>query len=369
MKPFSTPPRSILISSIRLIGDVILTTPLIKIFKDAWPQTPVDVLVNVKTGEFLKKDPRVRRIIASHAWDVDTNQRTSGKSYFWEIAKRYDLAVNMSASDRGTFAALAGGKRCKVGFFEARRPVKELWKKLLLTHPIPYDHDCHRACLCAYVARALGLPHERLEANVFWDEADRSAVSQLLNNESVETGYFVVHPFARWRYKFWDMNKVVETSDLISAQYGLRPVWTCAPIPEEQEVLVREASRCRIPPITVPGTLTLNRMACLIDGAELYLGVDTAISHIAATTGVPMVALFGPTPSNLWAPWNNVLPADDQCRRGIMDDCSSGNIVVLQKKPECFPCFRMGCEDKTRESRCLTAITIEEVMSAIGRLL
>ena len=55
-----------LIINIRLIGDVILTTPLIGLLKEAYPDAAIDLLVNRGTGEFLEKDPRVRGVIYSN---------------------------------------------------------------------------------------------------------------------------------------------------------------------------------------------------------------------------------------------------------------------------------------------------------------
>src|SRR3989339_617406 len=54
-------------------------------------------------------------------------------------------------------------------------------------------------------------------------------------------------------------------------------------------------------------------MPCLLVRASLYVGLDTAVSHLAATTGVPMVVLFGPTIAERWSPWNNEGPVEQQC--------------------------------------------------------
>lgn len=57
------PPRSILVVCIRLIGDVILSTPLVGLLKSVYPDAEIDYLVNRGTGEFLGKDPRVRTVL------------------------------------------------------------------------------------------------------------------------------------------------------------------------------------------------------------------------------------------------------------------------------------------------------------------
>jgi hypothetical protein len=46
----------------------------------------------------------------------------------------------------------------------------------------------------------------------------------------------------------------------------------------------------------------LYRLACWISRARLYVGNDSGITHLAAATGVPVLALFGPTDPGIWAP-------------------------------------------------------------------
>src|SRR6185503_10246297 len=50
------------------------------------------------------------------------------------------------------------------------------------------------------------------------------------------------------------------------------------------------------------GTLAWPELAALIGGASVYVGPDTSVTHLAAATGVPTVALFGPTDPRLWGP-------------------------------------------------------------------
>jgi heptosyltransferase III len=43
-------------------------------------------------------------------------------------------------------------------------------------------------------------------------------------------------------------------------------------------------------------------LATWVRGARLYIGNDSGTTHLAAATGVPTLALFGPTPPEVWAP-------------------------------------------------------------------
>jgi heptosyltransferase-3 len=151
-------------------------------------------------------------------------------------------------------------------------------------------------------------------------------------------------------------------------KYGLQPIWTSSPDREEIALLHESAHLCKHQPVLVAGELSLNQMTCLLSRSSLYVGLDTAISHLAATTGVPMVALYGPTISAWWAPWNNAGPVAQQWTlpRGTQ---RNGNIMVIQKDWECVPCGRAGCDDSGMESRCMAGIEVGEVLDAVGLLL
>lgn len=359
-------PASILIANIRLIGDVILTTPLIGLLKDSYPDAAIDLLVNRGTGEFLEKDPRVRKVFYSDG-NLTGSDRTKTR-YMGKIFRRYDLAINMNASDRGNIAVLVASRRWRVGIYYGNQFWKDFWKRLFFSHPIPYPFPIHYARLCQVVAERLGLKVNRLEAKVFWDTHDEATVDSLLSALAVKGDYFVIHPFARWRYKYWQLEKFAAVSDAIAVKYGLQPVWTSSPAAEERQALADAAALCRIRPALIPGELNLNQMTCLLSRSSLYVGLDTAVSHLAATTGIPVVALYGPTITDWWSPWNNDGPVTQQCPlpRGKQ---RTGLIIVIQKDFPCVPCGQTGCNNKGVEPPCMLEIEVSEVLDAVAELM
>lgn len=353
-------PESILIVCIRLIGDVILTTPLVGLLKEAYPDAAIDILVRKGTGEFLEKDPRVRRVLYSEK---------GGRGYFRQIFLRYDLAINMNASDRGNLAVLFAGRRQRVGFYQGGAFWKDVWKRAFLTHALEFPENIPVARYCELVAQSLEIPVGSLTVKVFWDEADEARVVDLLRRRNCNGPFFVVHPFARWIYKYWKFDRFAAVSDAITDRYGLQPVWTSSPSAEEKALLADTARLCRNRPVLLSGELTLNQMTCLLRRATFYLGLDTAVTHLAASTGVPMVALYGPTFTSRWFPWHNAGDPGQSCpeTRGVL---RRGNIVVLQKDMDCVPCGKAGCDDSGEfESPCLIEIGIDEVLTAVDLLL
>ena len=274
----------------------------------------------------------------------------------------------MNASDRGNIAVLVASRRWRVGIYYGNQFWKDFWKRLFFSHPIPYPFPIHYARLCQVIAERLGLKVNRLEAKVFWDAHDEARVDSLLSALAVKGDYFVIHPFARWRYKYWQLEKFADVSDAIAAKYGLQPVWTSSPAAEERQALAAAAALCRIGPALIPGDLNLNQMTCLLSRSALYVGLDTAVSHLAATTGIPMVALYGPTHTDWWSPWNNDGPVTQQCPlpRGKQ---RTGSIIVIQRDMPCVPCGQSGCDGNGIEPPCMLEIEVSEVLDAVAELM
>ncbi|WP_191966162.1 glycosyltransferase family 9 protein [Oryzomonas japonica] len=358
-------PGTILIANTRLIGDVVLTTPLVEILMDAFPGVAIDVLVNRGTGEFLEKDPRIRRVIYSEKWRNSASG--FGSSYLLGLVRKYDLAITMNSGDRGAMAVLVASRRYRVGFCQTDKPYSRFLRSRLFSHPIDGAADMHMVGLCGQIADALGIPYSLLRVRLFWDKGDEERVAATLGGEPVPP-YFVIHPFARWGYKYWDLKRFVEVSNHVAREHHLQPVWTSSPDEAEAQLLKESAAECSVKPILIPGSLSLNQMACLLQGARLYIGLDTAITHIAASTGVPVVALYGPTELWRWHPWNNDSPSAKLVRPGYRGPIRCGRIVTLQAGCDHPTCLRPDCYGAV-ENPCMMAITTDQVCQEASRLL
>ena len=84
----------------------------------------------------------------------------------------------------------------------------------------------------------------------------------------------------------------------------------------------------------------------------MYIGGDSGPLHLAATTRVPIVAIFGPTPSERSAPWR--------------DPALLTESIEIDGLP-CRPCDQRVCEPG--DFRCLTRIEAPRVIAAAERLL
>jgi len=98
--------------------------------------------------------------------------------------------------------------------------------------------------------------------------------------------FAVIHPFSGSARKNWPLAKF---RALASRLERAMPVHWCAG-PEDPPL----AGAVRI--------ADLYELACWLARAQLYVGNDSGITHLAAAVGTPVLALFGPTDPDVWAP-------------------------------------------------------------------
>ncbi len=98
--------------------------------------------------------------------------------------------------------------------------------------------------------------------------------------------YAVIHPFSGATRKNWPLPKFRALANKLQR---LMPVHWCSS-PED-------------PPLEGSVYLSdLYELACWLARARLYIGNDSGITHLAAAVGTPVLALFGPTDPEVWAP-------------------------------------------------------------------
>lgn len=358
-------PRTVLVVVTRQIGDVLLTTPLLRRARQLWPQARLDVLGFEGTLAILRGNPDVDALVpvaAGPGWGALP-------SLARRIWRRYDLAVVAEISDR---AHLAGwlASRQRTGLLppgeEGRR---SRLKRSLLTHSVVSAGD----------RGDVHVVQEKLQLLEPW-ASGREGISTIqlrppkaqplplsLQRALAPGGYVVVHAPSMWEYKQWP---VPAFSRLIAvlAGHGHQIVLTGGPEAGDRALVRSLIAEHHGRDVLDPGVLGFNELSSLLAGSLLYVGPDTSISHLAAATGIPVLAVFGPTNPQRWAPWPAGGSGGTFVRSSPMQQV--GNVTLIQSTHACVPCGRAGCEDH-RDSRsvCLMRILPERVAEAALKLL
>lgn len=351
------PPRRILLICTQRIGDVLLATPLARSLKRAWPEAELHFLVFKGTEGVLEGNPDIDRVIA-------LPQRTDwrGKlAQFRTLWRRYDLAVSTIATDRARLYGWVGAV-FRIGFIAEQ----EKGKNLLLDRWLKFDdRDTHTVSMGLRLTELLGIaPCYQVVPPSLAPHARDALFGRL--DSLKEKKYVVLHPSPKFAYKMWRQEGWVELAEWLQQQ-GLQVVLTGGP--DSDERAYAEAIAQQVPVLNLAGALSLAETAELIGSARLFIGPDTAVTHIAAAMGVPTIALFGPSNPVKWGPWPQrwSRPESPWPWRG---GGRQGNVQLIQGQGDCVPCLLEGCDRHIgSNSLCLQQISASSLIVAVRAMM
>ncbi|WP_299451413.1 putative lipopolysaccharide heptosyltransferase III [uncultured Pigmentiphaga sp.] len=365
-------PKRALVIALRYLGDVLLTTPLPRALRTRYPQCEVDMLVFRGTEGMLENNPDINQVFTI----AERPARGEIRAMLRRLWRRYDLALIPQPGDKPHLFGLASA-RVRVGLVPPELG-HAWWKRLSLRHPLVIDEHMHRVHENERVAALLGLapartvvPPTAYVPREAWPARLAAAVPGAPPFDAYRP-YAVVHPSPRWRYKQWHAQGWRELLSRLHAQ-GLQVLLSGGPGEAESqyvnELLEGLDEPVRRAIVRVQGRLSLAELADLLRHASVYVGPDTATTHLAAACGTPTVALFGPTDPRQWGPspgdglgqpWAKAAPR--QVR---------GNVVMLQEPiADCVPCQREGCDGhRGSRSLCMERLGTSTVTDAVLSLL
>ncbi|MBV2235648.1 MAG: glycosyltransferase family 9 protein [Sterolibacterium sp.] len=359
----SRPQRILLVCTQRL-GDVLLTTPLARSLKAAWPEARLDALVLPGTEGALAGNADFDHVMALPP-RVGLRERFVQLRSLW---RRYDLALSPLPTDRARLACWVAGRR-RIGVLHADR---ERSKALWLDQWVAFDDlDTHTVSMGLRLAELLGIPPI---PRVVPPSAPRDRLTRLLARLPADgrDRYVVLHPYPKFAYKMWTPAGWLALARWLQAQ-GHAVVLSGGPDAAEQaqaQQIARHLDDAH-GVLNLAGELSLGETAELIRSAALFVGPDTVASHIAAATGTPTLALFGPSNPVKWGPWPKDWPqlASPWQRQG---SARQGNVYLLQGEDArgCVPCLQEGCDRHVDSSSdCLLNLSAQRVIAAASELL
>lgn len=362
MAPVQKPINSALVVCTCRIGDVLLATPVVRSLKAAHPHAAVDMLVFSGTEAIVEAVPDLRKV-----WTLTPAPAlTESIRLVRSLWQRYDVALSMLAGDRPTFFAGIAG-RYTVGLLVP--DARSWWKRQLLNRWEPFDNlNTHTVAMNLRLLQSLGI--EPLATPlVTWSQDDEATVRRDFPVLDGEQPYAVLHVSPRFSYKAWNVSGWVALGTWLMGR-GLRVVVAGGASGEELLVAQRIFEQLPGGAIDVTGRVSLRVLACLLSRASLYVGTDTAVTHMAAALGIPVVALFGPSNPVKWGPWPRNWPAGSSSPWKRAGSQRQGNVYLLQGGGDCVPCMHEGCDRHVDSlSECLQQLPAMRVIEAAALML
>ena len=354
--------RSVLVICTRRIGDVLLATPVVRSLKTAWPGVMIDMLVFEGTQGIVEPNPDLRTVLT-------VPERPTFHEHLKLLAvlcRRYDLALSVLAGDRPTFYSWVAG-RDRVGTLLPDG--KSRWKRCLLKTWVPFDNlDTHTVAMNLRLLDSLGVTPLPTPV-VNWRAGDEAEARRACPGIDGPRPYAVLHVSPKFAYKRWTVAGWIALGRWLADRNLC--VAVAGGVSLDERASVEQVMR-GLPPtsINLAGCVGLPALGYLLSRAALYVGTDTAVSHMAAALGVPSVVLFGPSNPVKWGPWPKDFPAASPSPWKTHGSQRQGNVVLVQGTGDCVPCLGEGCDRHEQSlSQCLQQMESVTVIRAVEQLL
>ena len=291
-------PRSILILKPSSFGDIVHTLPAVARLRARWPESRISWLVNPEWSPLLRGNLIVDEVVIFPRQDF---RGWGGPLRFrrWLRERIAGLCPDLALDYQGLLRTALIGRAARAGTFaglaDAREGARWLYDETVaVPSGVPHAVERYLALSDRLLAGAGGVPSEL---------SVRSLQFPLPPGEppaaapSFESGYLLLHPFARGTDK-----------SLTAAQ--VHRICTC--LSPRQVVVVgrRPNSRIALPPngLNLLNETSIPQLIWLIRQAAFVISVDSGPAHLAAALCKPMVAVHtwsdprrvGPYRSDAW---------------------------------------------------------------------
>lgn len=348
--------QRILLVQLADIGDLILTTPAIAALREAKPDAHLTLLTTTHSAPIVEDTGLVNEIVK-----FDRAQFNSSKAFFQPANLRRILGLRGGQYDTiiyfhhftlkaGTLKfgliALAVGAKRRIGLQNGNG-----W---FLTESIP-DGGFGAKHQAEYWLDLVGLCGAETKARPAVVKVLTPAPSPLsVYAEGESKPRIIIHPgsggFSLARR--WSPEQFAAAADQLHRELNAEIILVGGK--NDDTATVKAAMQAPVNDLT--GKTTLAELAGVIQAADVFIGAESGVMHLAAAVGTPLVAIFGPGNPAAWGPWTPESPQ-----------------IVVRSAPECSPCsyighglgLREGCEART----CIRMVTAAQVVKAAKKLL
>ncbi|MBU2530100.1 MAG: lipopolysaccharide heptosyltransferase II [Elusimicrobia bacterium] len=322
--------KNICILQTAFLGDCMLTLPLIEKIKNSASNSKITVISRPETSQIFKSSKSVDNVI------ID-NKRNS-KFFFPEFLKlvkevkseNFDIAIIPHRSIRSALLAFLAKIPVRIGFSESAG-------KIFLTKVVPFSwllHDAERN-LTLLLPLIENVDPEKTNFTASHDLSEKFKISDTLS--------IGINPGSAWSTKRWPKERYGKLIKLLYDKYKKKIliIGSKNEVNWNKEI---EALAGKETCVNLTGKTSIEELMTLIKDLKLFITNDSGPMHIAAASGIEVIAIFGPTTKEL-----GFFPYSEKS-------------FVLEENLECRPCALHGSKKCPRSHfLCMNLISVERV--------
>jgi ADP-heptose:LPS heptosyltransferase len=279
--------RGVLVIHPGAVGDVLLARPVLHLLRRRFPSHEIALLAGQAVGMLLRDGREIDRIFpleSTHLTELFAGSRNVHLQFSAWLAT-CDFAVGWLQDTEGVVAdtlRILG--------------VEHVYVKSPASPDLLSEHQAARY-LEVIEGRVVGITAcKPLALSSTLLERGRQVLQQF--DRGRQERLVVIHPGSGSAYKCMEALRIIPVIEWLR-QEGTTPMLLEGPADREPVAQVVAAMTVGLPVIR---ERDLSAVAALLSHADLYIGNDSGMTHLAAALSVSTIACFGPTSPRRWAP-------------------------------------------------------------------
>ena len=331
-------------------GDIVLSSPLIRVLRSLYPEALIDFLVKSEFAELVKFNPHL-----SAVYELKTSDMSELRSLKSRIRQeRYDVILDIHNSLRSRYLRIFS-RSSRTGVINKRAVARFILVNLKRnfykrTVPVPVRYIETAACL--------GAADDGQGLEIFLPDDTLTMVRSMMTKYGLgQYGHVVgIAPAARHFTKRWPQDRFVDLGVLLARTRSVKLLLFggredadhCGDIAQMINAELKSNAA-----ESLAGKLSLLETAAALDECSVVVTNDTGIMHLAAARKRRIVAIFGSTVKEF-----GFFPYGTE------------NAVLETKGLYCRPCSHIGL-DRCPEGhfRCMGDIQSADVLGAVEGML
>lgn len=329
-------PLRILVTRLRYLGDIILTTPLIAALRDCYPEAEIWYMAEPPHAAILENHPDLAGVI-----EVGKGASATLSTIMKLRKLGFTAAIDLFYNPRSANLLRLSGIPVRIG--GGRK-----WRRRLYTDIIEPDPHI-RSAIGHHLAavRRLGCeaPEKRPRICLLSDELESglAAVKKAFGGQ-MPARVTAFQPGGTWPSKRWPVSSFAGLVGEVEKRFGTKVMLVTGP---GQESISDEVSSLSGGAAVVMPVLPIRQAMASIAACGALVANDGGVMHAGVALGIPTVGIFGPTEPDIWFPYGGMGPFE-----------------VMTRNEECAPCHLHECDDM----KCLDNISAGDVADGLARV-
>lgn len=283
----------VLFIQLRAMGDTLLLTPLLRSFKNTYPNVHIDVLVESLPAQILKGNPYIRNI------HVAPPKGAAFRAYKPIIKKLrsedYTLVIDFLSTPGSALLTYLTGAKIRIGY-------KLRWRSWAYSYTVHRRSDMVYNPLTKFdLAQILDVKSDSLDLDVTIGIDDEKGADKVWEGLGLSASNIVyaLAPWSKRSWRRWENDAWLDVLKSIS-KHGL-VTWLLFAAENERGYLKELEENSSID-VRWSGAADLLIAAALMKRCKAMLNAENGLKHLAVAVKIPTLTVFTGSEPSVWNP-------------------------------------------------------------------